>query len=362
MDLIEAQLRLGRASGLSARLLQTLLGACGGQRPHDLLALCERSSLARAALLQVDPARVDSDRRWLERERITLLDITSPGYPPQLLSIRYPPRLLYCRGRSDALSFAQLGIVGSRRPTPPAELTARQFAGQLSLAGLTITSGLALGIDAASHEGALAAGGLSVAVLGSGLDDIYPAKHCALAARVACSGALVSELPPATAPRHSHFPRRNRIISGLSRGVLVVEAAIDSGSLITARSAFDQRRPVFAIPGSIRNPLARGCHQLIRQGAKLIEHPRQILEELQITNPKQMLMAFQEGAPGRAAGPGALDKEYEILLDAVGFEAASLDMLVDRTGLPSQSVASMLLILELEGVVGRQADGQYVRL
>ncbi|HWW19770.1 MAG TPA: DNA-processing protein DprA [Steroidobacteraceae bacterium] len=362
MDLIEAQLRLGRARGLTARSVQALLGSFGEQRPHDLLALCERSSLARAALLRVDRARIDADRRWLQRQAITLLDIASPDYPPQLLLIGDPPRLLYCSGRIDALRRTQLAMVGSRRPTMPGALTAREFAGELSLAGLTITSGLALGIDAASHEGALTAGGLTIAVLGSGLDDIYPAEHRALAARIASSGAVISEFPPGTAPRHCHFPRRNRIISGLSRALLVIEAALGSGSLTSARSALTQGRQVFAVPGSIRNPLAHGCHELIRGGAKLIERPAQILEELHFIAPKQMLMTFQQGARERVPSRAKLDKEYEILLDAVGFEAASLDMLVDRTGLPSQSVASMLLILELEGAVGRQADGQYVCL
>jgi DNA processing protein len=362
MDLIEAQLRLGRAHGLTATSLQLLTGSLGAQRPRDLLALCEHSPLVRTALLRVESARVEADRRWLERENIRLLDIISPGYPSRLLPIRYPPRVLYCRGRIEALSSPQLAMAGSRSASPPGKLTAREFSGQLCAAGLTITSGLALGIDAASHEGALAAGGLTVAILGNGLDEIYPAEHRGLAARVAANGAVVSEFPPATAPRRSHFPHRNRIISGLSLGTLVVEAARGSGSLGTAKNAREQGRPVFAIPGSIRNPLAEGCHELIRAGAKLIERPAQILEELQFTIPKQLLIAFQDRPPGHGEERPALDNKYEILLDAVGFEAASLDELVDRTGLSSQSVASMLLILELEGAVGRQADGQFVRL
>lgn len=364
MDLIEAQLRLGRAheKAVTPSSLLAVLESLQEPPPRDLLALCERSTQVRTALLRADAAQIEADRHWLERECIGLLDMISPGYPPQLLSIPSPPRVLYCRGRVDTLYTPQLAMAGSRTPSPTGKLTAHEFALELSRAGLTIISGLALGIDAASHEGALAAGAQTIAVFGTGLDDVYPIENRSLAARVASCGVLVSEFPPASPPRSSHFASRNRIISGLSCALLVVEAATESGSLVTARHARDQGRPVFAIPGSIRNPLARGCHELIRTGAKLIECPAQVLQELQFSAPKQMLMTF--GVETRNAPPKrtALDKESEILLDAVGFEAASLDVLVDRTGLPSQSVASMLLILELEGAVGRQADGQYVRL
>jgi DNA processing protein len=363
MDLIEAQLRLARARGLTAGALQRVSATTPSDEPiRDLTWLCRHSGLVRQALLRVDRARVAADRRWLERERIVLLDVTSPRYPPQLASTPQAPRVLYCRGSVDALGSAQLAIVGSRLPTTPGALIAREFAGQLAGAGLTITSGLALGIDAAAHQGALSASGRTIAVLGCGLDTIYPAEHRELAARIAATGAVVSEFPPGTAPRTSHFPRRNRIISGLSQGLLVVEAALGSGSLITAQCATRQGRPVFAIPGSIRNRMVGGCHQLIRAGAKLVERPADILEELPLNASKQMLMAFQDGYSEGSPRGAVLDKEYEILLDAVGFEPAGLDQLVERTGLPSQSVASMLLILELEGVVGRQADGRYMHL
>jgi DNA processing protein len=362
MDLIEAQLRLGRARDLNATSLNASLAAHPPGNRADLLALCEQSATLRAALLEVDAARVRADRRWMEQENIALLDIGNPGYPVQLRSIARPPPLLYVRGCVESLSCAQLAIVGSRRPTATGRLIASEFAAQLSQAGLIITSGLALGIDAASHEGALSAGGRTIAVLGCGLDDIYPAEHRALAAQIALRGAVLSEFPPATAAQSSNFPRRNRIISGLCRALLVVEAALGSGSLISARSARKQERMVFAIPGSIRNPMARGCHELIRDGAKLVECPAQILAELQFSIPKQMLMTFGQADPKRAAAGRTLDKAYELLLDAIGFEPSGLDVLVDRTGLPSQSVASMLLILELEGAVGRQVDGLYVRL
>jgi DNA processing protein len=249
-------------------------------------------------------------------------------------------------------------MVGSRNPTQPGQRTARAFAGFLSAAGLTITSGLALGIDAASHEGALAADGLTIAVLGTGIDNIYPRQHRALAARIAARGALVSEYPPGCPPLKANFPRRNRIISALCLGTLVVEAARHSGSLITARLAAEQGREVFAVPGSIHNPLARGCHALIRNGAKLVESADDILSELKFSARKQCLIG---GMRGRGAA-SSLDKDHKILLDALGFEPASLDTLVERTGLPSQSVASMLLFLELEDVVGLHSGGRYLRL
>jgi DNA processing protein len=363
MDAIDLRLRLGRARGLTAPKLRTLCATLDGRSTdRGLPALFEASPIVRAALLAVDATQVAADRRWIERESITLLDLTSPDYPALLAQVRDAPVLLYVSGNVRALSAPQVAIAGTRKPSPPARVIAYHFAAQLARAGLTITSGLALGIDAAGHEGALQSGGQSVAVLGTGLDRIYPAKHRTLAQRIAAHGALVSEFPPGTAPLRANFPRRNRIISGLSSGVLVVEAAGDSGSLITAGLANDQGREVFAIPGSINNPLTRGCHALIRSGAKLVEDVKDILEELKFNAPKQTLMQLNECRPDDRATRRTLDKEYKILLDAVGFEAVSLDVLVDRTGLPSQTVASMLLLLELEGAVGIQAGGQYVRL
>jgi len=227
---------------------------------------------------------------------------------------------------------------------------------------VTITSGLALGIDAAAHDGALAAGGRTVAVLGCGLDSIYPPQHRKLAALIAAQGALITEFPPGATPRKENFPRRNRIISGLSLGTLVVEATRHSGSLVTARLAAAQGRAVFAIPGSIYNPLARGCHQLIRQGAKLVESAGDVLAALDIPFYKQTLKDKPKTPGPVAKSAPVLDKGYEILLDALGFEPTGIDALVDRTGLSSQSVASMLLILELSGRVGIHAGGRYLRL
>ena len=283
---------------------------------------------------------------------------TDPDYPPLLRQISGPPAVLYVLGSIAALASAQLAMVGSRSPTPGGRATARAFAAWFARAGLTVTSGLALGIDAASHEGALAGGGLTVAVCGTGLDRVYPDEHAALAARIAQSGALVSEFPPRTPPLRAHFPRRNRIISGLSLGTLVVEAARKSGSLITARLAAESGREVFAIPGSIHSPVSRGCHQLIKQGAKLVEEAADVLSELRITISKQQLT----GTSLEREQPAELDKEYEMLLDALGFEPTTIDVLVARTHLPGESVASMLLILELEGRVAALPGGRYGRI
>jgi DNA processing protein len=374
MDRIDMQLALGRAPGLTAQHVSAVLAATGRSsqawsdlRPvfmHARQALCDvvLPPAAQRALRSPDVARLANDRRWMERERIELIDAGSARYPPRLTHIPDAPALLYVKGVVASLQAPQLAIVGSRNPTEAGRRTAREFAAHLSKAGLTITSGLAYGIDAASHEGALASAGQTIAVLGTGLDQIYPATHRELALKIAAHGALVSELPPGARPLKFNFPRRNRLISGLSLGLLVVEAADASGSLITARLAADQGREVFAIPGSIHNPLARGCHALIRAGAKLVEGACDILEELRISPSEQLLMHFPEEGAKAARGGKALDKDYKILLDAIGFEPTKLDELVNRTGLPSQSVASMLLMLELEGAVGIQAGGQYVRL
>ena len=322
---------------------------------------------AAAWLARPDVATLDGDHRWLESAGVQLIGFDSERYPPLLRLIATAPVALYVLGSAEVLLSAQLAIVGSRNPTAGGARTARDFAAFLARGGLTITSGLALGIDAAAHEGALEGpfegNGHTVAVLGCGLDQVYPPENTALAARiVAAGGALVSEFPPGTAPRRENFPRRNRLISGLSLGTLVVEAARQSGSLITARLASEQGREVFAIPGSIHNPLARGCHELLRQGARLVETAADILSELKIPFTKQDITESADGPAAAAAkGPG-LDKDYEILLDALGFEPQSIDALVDRTGLHSPHLASMLLILELEGRVGLHPGGRYARV
>jgi DNA processing protein len=369
VDAIDLQLLLGRTPGLSAQRLRAALEHLGA---GELAALRRETrsrleaaglSPAAAASWQTPPMRqIAQDRASAERSGLTLVDATSPRYPPRLAATGDAPALLYVRGSIDSLAALQLAMVGSRNPTPLGVRTAREFAQCFAQAGLTITSGLALGIDAASHEGTLAAGGRTVAVAGCGLDRVYPPQHAALAERIAAAGALVSEYPPGTPALRGHFPRRNRIISGLCVGVLVIEAAIYSGSLSTARLALALGREVFAIPGSIHNPLAHGCNALIRAGAKLVESGPQVLEELKLLVGNQSLTMDISVARPAPLAPESLDKDFKILLDALGFEATSVDELVGRTGLPSQSVASMLLILELEGSVGMQAGGRYLRL
>jgi len=374
MDARSLQLILGRARDLSVQQLHTAIARSGsappslaglealiGERPAVLQSLGLGAAASRW-LHAPDPALLDTDRAWVARERVELVDAFSAAYPPLLAQTDSAPALLYVQGEVASLCAAQLAIVGTRHPTAPARQSATRFAQSLARSGLTITSGLALGIDAASHEGALAAGGRTVAVLGAGLDQIYPSQHRALAARIAAQGALVSEFPRGTAPLRANFPRRNRIISGLCLGTLVVEAARHSGSLITARLSAEQGRDVFAMPGSIHNPLTRGCHALIRSGAKLVENVQDIWDEIGICFAKQNDSSEPVSLGEAAARAPTLDKDSKILLDALGYEPASVDELVDRTGLSSQTVAALLLILELDGAVGTHSGGRYIRL
>lgn len=309
-----------------------------------------------------DWRRVEDDLAWLERPGNHLLLLDDSRYPPLLRQIHQPPPLLFICGDPACLQLPQLAMVGARNPTPSGRETAWQFAAHLAGGGLAITSGLALGIDAAAHQGALAGGGRTIAVMGTGLDRVYPAKHHELAHAIAERGALVSEFPVGTPALAENFPRRNRLISGLALGVLVVEAALQSGSLITARLALDQGREVFAIPGSIHNPLAKGCHTLLRQGAKLVETAADILEELGALaaanhpNPSPALTSLP------AADTEPLDSEYQQLLMAMGESPVGVDLLVERCGLTAEAVSSMLLILELEGYAAAVPGGLYCRL
>jgi DNA processing protein len=345
-----------RAPALNAT---QFIGLAALERPGPA-ALAEFGLTTRtiAWLAAPDEALIASDLRWLDECGATLLAATDAAYPPLLRESPDAPAVLYVLGDVRILSEPQIAMVGSRNPTAGGLATAREFASFFARAGLTITSGLALGIDAACHEGALAAGGPTVAVLGCGLDQVYPRSHKKLAERITACGAVISEFPPGTEPLPACFPQRNRIIAGLSHGTLVVEAAQQSGSLITARLAGVAGRDVFAIPSSIHNPLARGCHQLIRQGAKLVESPEDVLCELKISLSAQLVAS----APKGTREAPALDKEYKILLDALAFEPASVDSLIERTGMNSESIASMLLILELDGHVAPHPGGRYSRM
>ncbi len=367
MDDSDRWLALARAPGLHLDQLRDAGALAAPQRlvGLDAAELAARGIPTAAANWLARPAQrtLESDRRWLESAGVALIGCDSERFPPLLGQIAAAPVAVYLRGDAAVLSSVQLAIVGSRNPTASGARTARDFAAFLARAGLTITSGLAVGIDAAAHEGALAGGGRTIAVLGCGLDQVYPAENTGLAERIlAQGGALISEFPPGTAPLRTNFPRRNRLISGLSLGTLVVEAARQSGSLITARLAGAQGREVFAIPGSIHNPLARGCHELLRQGAKLVETAADVLSELKIPFTKQDLTEPGGASPNPGLPATVLDKDYEILLDALGFEPQSIDTLVERTALPSPHLASMLLILELDGRVALQAGGRYARV
>ena len=286
---------------------------------------------------------------------------TDPGYPTLLKQIADPPIALFLRGELALLDSPQLAIVGSRNPSGEGRRNAEEFAAYLARCGLTITSGMALGIDGASHRGALKADGKTLAVWGTGLDKVYPPAHRELAEEIAAHGLIVSEYAPGTPPLPHNFPRRNRLISGLAVGTLVVEANQSSGSLITARLASEQGREVFAIPGSIHNPLARGCHRLIREGAKLVESAGDILEELAPLL-KLDTSAVQPPPAEPHAATESDDPEYRLLLNSLDYAPTSVDALVERTGLTPDVVSSMLLMLELQGQVEAAPGGHYSRV
>jgi DNA processing protein len=313
-----------------------------------------------SALQKPDAAVVEKNIRWAEHANHHILSYDDPRYPVLLKETVGAPAILFVAGDVDLLQTQQIAIVGSRNPTPSGVRTARDFAQQLSQQGLTITSGLALGIDAASHQATLDSAGKTIAVLGSGVDVIYPRTHKKLAEAIVEKGALVSEYPLGMPPKAVHFPQRNRVVSGLSLGVLVVEATMRSGSLITGRIAAEQGREVFAIPSSIYNPLARGCHFLIRQGAKLVETPVDIVEELgPLTGARRDLVDSMETAP-EALAPAKIERAHQAVLDHIGFEATSIDTLVARTGFSAQFLASVTSILELQGII-QSVSGGYSR-
>jgi DNA processing protein len=364
---LRAWILLAQKPGVGPRTLGELLERFGD--PSRILAADAgalaaagvRSSVIRG-LMGRDETAVETTLRWAEQDGAYILTWDDPRYPHLLRELPDAPCVLYVRGNPAVLSDPQIAIVGTRNPTPGGRETTLAFARQLTASGLTVTSGLALGVDGAAHEGALQAGH-TVAVLGTGADRVYPAMHRDLARRIAAQGALVTELPPGSPPRGSNFPRRNRIISGLSLGTLVTEATLGSGSLITARYATEQGREVFAVPGSIHNPMARGCHALIRNGAKLVETAQDIVEELA---PQLRSLLTDPGSAPAGAGEGAiagrrLDADYQQLLDAMGHDPVSTDELIRRVGLSAHAVASMLLLLELEGYVSSHPGGRYCR-
>jgi DNA processing protein len=339
---------LGSPQAVAAASLETLREVVGPKRADEL-----------QAELPGHAARVRATRAWLE-ERPTrrLLTLADADYPPLLLHTPDPPLVLYLEGRSELLRADSVAIVGSRRPTPQGLEIARRLARELGEHGWCVVSGLAAGIDGAAHAGALEAGAGTVAVVGTGLDVVYPHAHRALAARVAQQGLVVSEFPLGMAPMPDNFPQRNRIIAGLSRGTLVVEAALRSGSLITARQATEAGREVFAVPGSIHSPQARGCHALLREGAKLVESVDDILDE--IAGPARV--GVPSGRVDDAELPACAQPESEDeVLRALGHDPVSLDALIARCGWPAARLNVRLMELELEGFVARLPGGLFQR-
>jgi len=375
-DPLTAWLAVLQAGQSGSEAWRAALGQFGS--PQDLLRAsadqldrCGLTQTTRQRLRNPDPDLLSRWHRWLESPARGLVTLDDPAFPARLRESSGAPLALWFRGSVlELLSAPQLAVVGSRNATSGGRENARAFARALGNSGLTITSGLAVGIDAAAHAGALHTTGGTLAVLGSGIDDIYPAENKALADEIAARGLLVSEYGPGTPPGRHRFPARNRIIAGMSLGVLVVEAGPRSGSLITARLAGELGREIFAIPGSIHNPLARGCHQLIRQGAKLVEDAADILGELA---PLLREMLAADGSTGAAIsvrqnagnGPqtaGMLTPEYASLLDVVGFDPTELGEIVRRSTLTTAEVSSMLLLLELEGHVEALPGGRYTRV
>jgi DNA processing protein len=357
------------APGVGPRTITRLIDHFGSpaavrQAPTEALAQLGIGPESIAALRSPDWTAIERTLAWAEQSHAHILTRRDPRFPPLLAEIPDPPAVLYVRGDPVVLAEPQIAIVGSRNPTPQGQQITHELASRLAEFGLVVTSGLATGVDGTAHRGALE-GGRTIAVLGTGPDQVYPAGHRDLAQRIAATGALVSEYPPGVGPRGSNFPRRNRLISGLSLGTLITEAALQSGSLITARCALEQGREVLAVPGSVRSPFSRGCHALIREGARLVENADQVLAELApllrglIAAPPAG--ATRDDAP-RQDPVTAMDSDYRRLLDAMGFEAMAMDELVSLTGLPVPSLSSMLLVLELEGHVSSAPGGRYCRV
>jgi len=350
---------------LAAWIELSLVPGLGGQRFRSLLStfglptnvvnatrsqLCRvvPDALAAGILERSRGSEVEKALQWAAQPEHRVLTLADTEYPKQLLEIADPPALLYVAGNARLLSSPALAVVGSRNATPQGLKNAQSFARTFSEAGLVIVSGLAIGVDSAAHSGGLEGRGSTIAVLGTGIDIVYPRRNEPLAQEILLRGALVSEFPLGTPPNAGNFPRRNRLISGLARGCLVVEATLDSGSLITARLAAEQGREVLAIPGSIHSPLSRGCHSLIKQGAKLVETAQDVLEELGVAGVPETRL------PELSASHDLLDK--------MGFDPCDIDGLIARSGLTVEIVSAILLQLELEGKVAGLPGGLYQRV
>lgn len=346
-------LTLGQIPGLGNEGQRKLLQAFGSPEAIFLASSAELNRIVPPSVTSgitrgLDETTIAATEAWLSDPRNRILTIADAGYPQALLNIADPPLLLYAKGRTELLNAPALAIVGSRNASPQGLRNAEAFALAASDAGLCIVSGMAHGIDAAAHLGGLSGKSSSIAVVGTGLDKVYPAAHRELAHRLAQEGLIVSEFPLGTPPLPANFPRRNRIISGLSLGCLVVEASLQSGSLITARMALEQGREIFAIPGSIHSPQSKGCHALIKQGAKLVESAQDILEELGSGLPRSDI--------------SALPSPRHSLSDHLGFDPVDLDTLAQRSGLTVASLSAILLQLELDGQITALPGGLYQRI
>lgn len=361
---LENWLILIHASGLSPIKLKELLvqfkqPGCIIRAEISQLTGCGLKQETIHAIYHPDQKAIEADIEWLNSPGNYFISILDAGYPALLKQIPDSPPGLFIRGNQNVLGTTQVAIVGSRNPTPGGRRVAREFAQNLGLRGITITSGLATGIDSSAHLGALDVDSITIAVLGNGLDTVYPSANSMLADRICDRGALVSEFPVGTKPIPANFPRRNRIISGLSTGTVIVEAAMNSGSLITARLAMEQGREVFAVPGSIRNPVARGCHALIREGAKLTERIEDILEET-----GQLNTVVKQAAPSSHGSEGfyqMLDEGGKVLLDYIGYEPVTIDQLIEESGMSANMAAAVLLSLELNDVIESLPGGSFVR-
>lgn len=350
-------LRLTLAPGIGGETQRKLLSAFG--LPNQIFAASAATLARTIPLKQVERLlSQDSEKEiaaalaWAAEPGNAILSLADAAYPQHLLNAPDPPTVLYVKGHAELLNAPALAIVGSRNATPQGESNAEAFAVALADAGLTIVSGLALGIDAAAHRGGLRGRGSTIAVIGTGIDRVYPARNQGLARDIAARGVIISEFPLGTPALRENFPRRNRVISGLARGCLVVEAAEHSGSLITARLAGEQGRDVFAIPGSIHSPLSKGCHKLIKQGAKLVDDARDILDELG-------LAIAADIAAAAAPIPTA---ETARLLDCIGFDPCDMDTLASRSGLTAERLYAILLQMELDGRIASLPGGRFQRI
>ncbi|WP_028221530.1 DNA-processing protein DprA [Paraburkholderia oxyphila] len=400
-DELSAWLRLANTRGLKPAALRALLGAFGLPQhvlaqPFDALAAAAGYEAAHAVL--APPAanfaqQVGAVAAWCSPPGNALVTLADPAYPPRLLTMPDPPPLLYVKGRLDLLHARSVAVVGSRSATPQALEDATRFARTLAAAGVTVVSGLALGVDGAAHRGALDEPGSTVAITGTGADLVYPAAHHALATEIAARGVLATEWPLGTPARSANFPQRNRVIAALVEGVIVVEAAMRSGSLITARLANEMGRDVFALPGSVHAPLSRGCHRLIKEGAQLVETPEEVLEALRFTQPAPrarrpaaprerspacamtLPLEFETQPPhlaqdaaqtrppaeARRAPTAPLGPEARALLAALGHAPATLEILAQRTDMTEAVLQATLLRLELAGHVSTLPGGRFTR-